>query len=88
MVYRIVKSTVIEAATAIEETDPQRADTLKRASTHWFRHTAITHQADNGIELRHLKKSARHNDINTTSKYLHAEAERWHTDLSKHRMPG
>lgn len=86
MIYRIVKNTLNDAATAIEPSEPATANTFRRASTHWFRHTAITHQADKGIELRHLKKSARHNDINTTSRYLHAEDDAWFEDMAKHKL--
>ncbi|HCB12406.1 MAG TPA: integrase, partial [Gammaproteobacteria bacterium] len=39
MIYRIIKSLVIQAAARLEADDPHQAETLRRASTHWFRHT-------------------------------------------------
>lgn len=86
MVYRIVKQVLADAAMKADTTDPTIAKQLSSASTHWFRHTSITHQADSGVDIRHLKKSARHNDINTTARYMHAEDEKWHDDIEKHHL--
>lgn len=86
MIYKIVKKLVMEVAAAMNALDPARADKLKQASTHWFRHTAITHQADAGIELRHIKKSARHAKIDTTALYLHSDNDSWHDAVQKHQM--
>lgn len=86
MIYRIVKEIVSKAADVLAKTQPHKAAKLRKASTHWFRHTAITHQADKGIELRYLKKSARHEKIDTTSRYMHAEDEQWHDAMQVHRL--
>jgi len=86
MIYRIVKDVVSKAANLLEEAEPHKAAKLRKASTHWFRHTAITHQADKGIELRYLKKSARHEKIDTTSRYMHAGDEQWHDAMQAHRL--
>ena len=86
MVYRIVKGVVSKAADELEQTEPHKAAKLRKASTHWFRHTAITHQADKGIEIRYLKKSARHEKIDTTSQYLHAGDKQWHDAMQVHRL--
>ena len=59
---------------------------LKQASTHWLRHTSITHQSDVGIELRYIKRSARHESVETTMLYQHAEEEKWHEAMSKHQI--
>ena len=76
MIYRIVKDLVARAAARLETDDPHQTEKLRRASTHWFRHTSITHQADAGIELRHLQRNARHARLDTTGLYLHAEEKR------------
>lgn len=86
MIYRIVKDVVTKAADVLEQTEPHKAAKLRQASTHWFRHTAITHQADKGIELRYLKKSARHEKVDTTSRYMHAGDEQWHDAMQVHRL--
>ncbi|OGI61759.1 MAG: integrase [Candidatus Muproteobacteria bacterium RBG_16_60_9] len=85
MVYRIVKDVLDRAAAAIEPQEPHKASKLRKASTHWLRHTAVTHQADAGIELRYLNKSARHAKLETTSIYLHADDDAWSVS-SRSRM--
>jgi site-specific recombinase XerD len=52
-----------------------------------MRHTSITHQADAGIELRYIKRHARHESVETTMLYQHAEEDQWHDAMSQHRMP-
>ena len=83
MVYRIVKQTCAAAADDLALVSPQKAAWLKRASTHWMRHTSLTHQAENGVDLRYLQASARHASIETTQRYLHTEEERWHDAIDK-----
>ena len=86
MIYRIIKDLVNRAAVKLEATDPHRAAILKRASTHWFRHTSISHQADAGIELQFLRRNARHVKLETTGLYMHAEEEAWHNAMERHRL--
>tara|TARA_R110002094_G_scaffold76108_1_gene83305 strand:+ start:52 stop:801 length:750 start_codon:yes stop_codon:yes gene_type:complete len=78
MVYRIVKQTVTAAAEAIEDAAPVSAAKLRKASTHWLRHTAVTHADDAGVNLKYLQASARHEKVETTAIYQHAEDYIWH----------
>jgi site-specific recombinase XerD len=87
MIYRIIKKLVTNAADKLASQDPYQAEKLRRASTHWLRHTSITHQADSGMELRHLQRNARHAKLDTTGLYLHAEEDEWHDAMERHRMP-
>lgn len=86
MIYRIVKDLVAKAAARLEADDPHQANKLRRASTHWFRHTSITHQADAGIGIQFLQRNARHARIDTTGLYLHAEEKEWHDTMEQHRL--
>ena len=88
MIYRIVKDLVARAAARLEADNPHQADKLRRASTHWFRHTSITHQADAGIDIQFLQRNARHARIDTTGLYLHAEEKEWHETMERHRLKG
>lgn len=85
-IYKIVKTTVQQAAQELEPISPDKAQRLRKASTHWFRHTSLTHQADMGIDLRYLKESARHASIETTQRYLHVEEEQWHNAVNQHKI--
>ena len=88
MIYRIVKMLVAKGAARLQADDPHQAEKLRRASTHWFRHTSITHQADAGINLQFLQRNARHARIDTTGLYLHAEEKEWHENMERHRLKG
>jgi site-specific recombinase XerD len=86
MIYRIIKDLIGKTAARMEPDDPHQAEKLRRASTHWFRHTSITHQADAGIDLRFLQRNARHARLDTTGLYLHAEEAAWHESMEQHRL--
>lgn len=77
-IYLIVKDAFARVADDLEVTEPSRAALLRRASTHWLRHTAATHQADAGNDLRHIQRNLRHASIDTTAIYLHAEDDERH----------
>ena len=51
-----------------------------------LRHTALTHQAQAGVELRYLASTARHARLDTTARYLHTEDEEWHRQQSAHGL--
>jgi site-specific recombinase XerD len=85
MIYRLVKATVSQAADELEEEAPHRAAKLLNASTHWFRHTAVTHGDDAGIGLRYLNRSARHDKLETTAIYQHGEDALWHNEWQQHK---
>lgn len=77
-IYLVVKEIFRRAAVALNDINPAGAATLRRASTHWLRHTSATHQADAGNDIRFIQKNLRHASIETTSIYLHAEDDMRH----------
>jgi integrase/recombinase XerC len=77
-IYLVVKDVFAQAAEALGRNDPAGADKLRRASTHWVRHSAATHQADAGTDLRFIQKNLRHASLETTAIYLHADDDRRH----------
>ncbi len=90
-IYLIVKDVFLRAAEARDADDPTAAAVLRRASTHWLRHTAATHQADAGTDLRFIQMNLRHASLETTALYLHAEDDRRHqatTQGTGHLPPG
>ncbi|RQW70035.1 site-specific integrase [Halomonas sp. YLB-10] len=86
--YRLIRTTFSQAADCLEEQggDPQAVARIRQATPHWLRHTALTHQAQAGVELRYLAQSARHSRLETTSRYLHTEDEEWHRQQSLHGL--
>ncbi|KAA0013493.1 tyrosine-type recombinase/integrase [Billgrantia pellis] len=89
--YRLIRETFRQAAAALEaeagEAAAAQVARLRAATPHWLRHTALTHQAQAGIELRYLASTARHARLDTTARYLHTEDEEWHRQLSLHGLP-
>ncbi len=77
-IYLVVKEVFRRTAAALDAIDPTGATTLRRASTHWLRHTSATHQADAGNDIRFIQKNLRHASIETTAIYLHAEDDLRH----------
>lgn len=51
---------------------------LRRASTHWLRHSSASHQLDAGVPLLVVSQNLRHAKLETTRRYLHAEDEMRH----------
>lgn len=84
MVYRIIKEMARGAADLMERRDPDSAHWLRQASTHWFRHTAISRELDSGVDLLHVRDKAGHVSLDTTSLYAHSRRDRWHSDIQKH----
>ncbi|WP_114418831.1 tyrosine-type recombinase/integrase [Marinospirillum perlucidum] len=83
MIYRTMKDLTDEASRAFAGKQPEIAERLAKTSTHWFRHTSITHQADAGVELRFLARNARHASLATTRIYMHEEEEAWQKENDK-----
>ncbi|WP_243048741.1 tyrosine-type recombinase/integrase [Dyella sp. RRB7] len=85
-VYLIVKDTFARIADDWEAKDPARAARLRRVSTHWLRHTAASHQADDGNPIHHIQQNLRHSSIATTSIYLHAEDDARHATTTERQQ--
>ncbi|WP_266170743.1 tyrosine-type recombinase/integrase [Dyella subtropica] len=88
-VYLIVKDTFSRIADHWDAKDPVRATQLRRVSTHWLRHTAASHQADDGTPIHHIQQNLRHSSVATTSIYLHAEDDARHAmTTERHQRAG
>ena len=85
-VYQIVKDTFRRVAKTLQQQDEIKATRVRRASTHWLRHTAATHQAEDGTPIHHIQQNLRHSSIGTTSIYIHAEADARHASTTKSRI--
>ena len=86
-IWRTVHEIAVLAADFCAVQEPQRAALLRQVSTHWMRHTSLTHQAEHGVDIRYLQAIARHASIETTQRYLHLEEDRWYAEFHKHQLP-
>lgn len=70
--YQLVKTLFRRtAAAATAAGQPHLAAELVHASTHWFRHTAITAKLEAGVPLEDVSEEAGHADPKTTLGYTH-----------------
>lgn len=86
MLYKIIKKIFLNAANWIEADDPHGAEILREASTHWIRHTFVTHQGNVGVSLKYRQRSARHARIDTTLMYDHADNDAWYESVQVHQL--
>lgn len=86
LVYLIVRQTLAKAADWAKEENPVAAAWLRKVSTHWMRHTSVTHQLRSGIPMDVVSKNHRHSSIKTTGLYTHALDEDRHEETEKHGL--
>lgn len=83
-INQIVKQVVERAALRIAGQQPERAQHMRCASAHWFRHTSLTRQAEAGLHFTHIKANARHARLDTTMIYIHTEDAQRHRAMQAH----
>ncbi|KVD85831.1 integrase [Burkholderia ubonensis] len=76
VVGRLFKAIFARAADQLATTYPNAAADLRRASTHWLRHTFANHGLDAGADLRDMQELLGHASLGTTTRYTKADAAR------------
>jgi site-specific recombinase XerD len=71
--YRQIKRFFQACAAELAPDDARGADHLAAASTHWMRHTHISHALAAGAPLEAVKQNAGHASLNTTTRYVTTE---------------
>lgn len=71
--WAVLRRFFLQTATIVADDHPPLADKLRRASTHWMRHTHATFALAHGAELTTVRDNLRHASISTTSIYLHSD---------------
>ncbi|WP_082885345.1 MULTISPECIES: phage integrase family protein [Methylomonas] len=73
--YQKLKGFFEEAADDINQADPIAAEKIRRASTHWLRHTHGSHAVYKGVPLEIVRDNLGHKNIATTSIYVHSDKD-------------
>ena len=63
--------------------DPKAGDKLRRATTHWLRHTAATRAVAAQVPLDVVASTLGHSSLTTTSRYVRAERVRKLAEMQK-----
>ncbi len=74
--YRQIKRFFQACAVEFAPLDPRGAGRLSSASTHWMRHSHISHALAAGTPLEAVKQNAGHASLNTTTRYVTTEDAR------------
>ncbi|MGF6292708.1 phage integrase family protein [Paraburkholderia youngii] len=74
--YKAVKRFFASATAAALREDSPHARAFNAASTHWLRHTFVSHAVANGMSLESARQFAGHDSLDTTSIYATAELGR------------
>lgn len=61
--------------------DASAAAQLRHATTHWLRHSMLSHHANGDVHLKTLQLTAGHSTIAMTGRYLHREDNERHDEL-------
>lgn len=83
-IHHIMKDLFTNAATTCH--DAYFAEKLRKASTHWLRHTAATAALRAGVPLKVVSKNLRHKTLDTTQIYLHTERREQSQETEKHQL--
>ena len=84
-VHELVKTIFRDTAARLRALGPDHeaaASHVEKASAHWMRHTAGTHQSDN-MDLKAVRDNLGHANISTTSIYVHTEDDVRHDQTTK-----
>lgn len=73
--YQKLKDFFKTVAADVAAHDPLAAEKLKRASTHWLRHTHGSHAVAQEVPLAIVRDNLGHSNIATTSIYVHTDRD-------------
>lgn len=84
-INKILKKLANETAEKFKS-DPDKAKKLKKFSAHWLRHLSASMQDRAGIEFKHIRANHRHENDETTRRYVHAIDRERHIDMQKLKL--
>lgn len=77
-IYDLVSDAFEGCAASVYPTDKRAAEQIRRASTHWLRHTYGSHAVARGVPTDVVQANLGHESLATTSIYVRAEKGRRH----------
>ncbi len=77
-IYEVLVTAFERCAASISARDQRAAERIRKASTHWLRHTYGSHSAARGVPQDVLQANLGHESLATTSIYVRAEKGRRH----------
>jgi site-specific recombinase XerD len=72
---RVLKQHFATKSQALESSDPVSASRLRKASTHWLRHSCAAQSIKGGVALNAVQRLLGHSSIAVTGRYIVEEDE-------------
>lgn len=79
---KILKKLAVATADKFTQ-QPDKAMKLRKFSAHWLRHLSASMQDRAGIQFKHIRANHRHENDETTRRYVHALDRERHQDMQK-----
>ena len=73
-------------ADALPKSQFEMAERIRKASTHWLRHTFATHALQSGVALEVVRDLLGHKSLATTSVYVTTERDNRSREMEKFGM--
>lgn len=84
-INKLLKKLALETAKKFS-TEPDKAKKLRKFSAHWLRHLSASMQDRAGIAFKHIRANHRHENDETTRRYVHAIDQERHQDMQKLKL--
>jgi integrase len=84
-INKLLKNLAINTAIKFPNQSDKK-EKLKKFSAHWLRHLSATMQDRAGISFKHIRANHRHENDETTRRYVHAIDKERHQDMQKLRL--
>jgi len=66
--------------------EPEKIKKIAKFSAHWLRHLSASMQDRAGIQFKHIRANHRHENDETTRRYVHALDKERHQDMQKLKL--
>lgn len=84
-INKLLKKLALQTAKKFE-CHPEKAKKLKKFSAHWLRHLSASMQDRLGVVFKHIRANHRHENDETTRRYVHAIDQDRHEDMQKMKL--
>lgn len=84
-INKILKKLALETAKRFSHM-PEKEKKLKKFSAHWLRHLSASMQDRAGILFKHIRSNHRHENDETTRRYVHAIDSNRHQNMQKLKL--
>ncbi len=81
-INKLLKKLAIETTKKFNS-QPDKIKKLKKFSAHWLRHLSASMQDRAGVQFKHIRANHRHENDETTRRYVHAIDKERHQDMQK-----